>query len=161
LGGILKTYREYRASGDADWLAQMWPGVKRALDHVWRAHDPEQAGTILGEQPNTYDIAIYGLNTFIGTLYLAALRAAAQMAQRVGQAEAAETCRAIVARGRAALDTQLWNGEYYRHSANGGPTCWAWATCCRSITCTPRSRPFFVTTFGVGSMTTTSSRALS
>ena len=34
-----------------------------------------------GEQPNTYDISIFGPNTFIGTLYLAALRAAEEMAK--------------------------------------------------------------------------------
>ncbi len=113
LGGVLKTYREYRASGDAAWLAQMWPGVKRALAHVWAAHDPEQSGTITGEQPNTYDISVYGLNTFVGTLYLAALRAAQQMALLRDEPDLADTCHAIYARGRAALDSQLWNGEYY------------------------------------------------
>ena len=31
-------------------------------------------GTIKGPQPNTYDCAMYGVNTFIGSLYLCALR---------------------------------------------------------------------------------------
>ena len=31
-------------------------------------------GTIKGPQPNTYDVAMYGVNTFIGSLYLCALR---------------------------------------------------------------------------------------
>ena len=115
LGGILKTYREYRASGEAEWLAQMWPGVKKALAHIWTVYDPDQAGTISGEQSNTYDISVYGLNTFIGTLYLAALRAAHQMARLQGEAERplAQTCQVVYERGRAALDGQLWNGEYY------------------------------------------------
>lgn len=113
LGGILKTYREYRAGGDADWLARMWPGVRRALDHIWASHDPNQSGTISGEQPNTYDISVYGTNSFVGTLYLAALRAAQAMAALQGQPDFADQCQAIYARGRAALDAQLWNGEYY------------------------------------------------
>ena len=32
------------------------------------------AGTVKGPQPNTYDVAMYGVNTFIGSLYLCALR---------------------------------------------------------------------------------------
>ena len=133
LGGILKTYREYRASGDSAWLAAMWPGVRRALAHVWNAHDRDQSGTITGEQPNTYDISIYGLNSFIGTLYLAALRAAERMAELLGDTDYARTCRSIYIRGQAALETQLWNGEFYvqavdlaQYSLNN------WATGCHS-----------------------------
>lgn len=113
LGGILKTYREYRASGDRAWLSTVWPGVRRALDYIWTAHDPERAGLITGEQPNTYDISIYGLNSFIGTLYLAALLAGEAMAGHLGESELAAECRAAYERGRGELDRRLWNGEYY------------------------------------------------
>lgn len=113
LGGILKTYREYRACGDAVWLARVWPSVKKALDYVWAEHDPRQRGVIEGEQPNTYDISIYGANTFIGTLYLAALRAVEVMAGLHGEDDLAAQCREVYQRGRAALDERLWNVEYY------------------------------------------------
>jgi len=113
LGAILKTYREYRTGGDRAWLERVWPGVRKALDYVWTAHDPGRAGVIEGEQPNTYDISIYGANTFIGTLYLAALRAAEVMAGLCGDGGAASACREVYRRGRAALEERLWNGEYY------------------------------------------------
>jgi uncharacterized protein (DUF608 family) len=113
LGGILKTWREYRGSGDREWLERSWPPVKRALDHVWTTHDPDRSGVILGEQPNTYDISIYGLNTFTGTLYLAALRAVEEMATLLDEPELVERCRAVFARGREHLEQRLWNGEYY------------------------------------------------
>ncbi|GAB4560730.1 MAG: non-lysosomal glucosylceramidase [Anaerolineae bacterium] len=113
LGGILKTYREYRACGDIHWLRRVWPSVKRALRHIWEAHDPDQTGVIEGEQPNTYDISIYGANTFIGSLYLAALHAVEAMAGLLGEDELASQCREVFERGRAALDERLWNGEYY------------------------------------------------
>jgi len=113
LGAILKTYREYRACGDADWLVHVWPSVKRALHYVWTQHDPDRSGVIEGEQPNTYDISIYGANTFIGTLYLAALRAVEAMARLQGEEDLAVECRAVYERGREALDDRLWNGEYY------------------------------------------------
>jgi uncharacterized protein (DUF608 family) len=113
LGAILKTYREYLATGDNAWLDHVWPSVKRALDHVWSTHDASRSGAIEGEQPNTYDISIYGLNTFIGTLYLAALRAGEEIARRQGESDLAAECRAVFARGSETLDRQLWNGEYY------------------------------------------------
>jgi non-lysosomal glucosylceramidase len=113
LGGVLKTYREYRACGDGEWLAHVWPSVRQALQYVWAAHDPGRSGAIEGEQPNTYDISIYGANTFIGTLYLAALRAAEAMANLRGEGDLAAECRTIYQRGRVALEERLWNGEYY------------------------------------------------
>lgn len=113
LGGILKTYREYRACGDRDWLARQWPPLTRALRHLWTVHDPGRSGVIEGEQPNTYDISIYGANTFIGSLYLAALRAMQEMGHLLGEARLAEECAAVYARGRLELERRLWNGEYY------------------------------------------------
>jgi non-lysosomal glucosylceramidase len=113
LGGILKTYREYKACGDAEWLAHVWPSVKQALQYVWTAHDPGCSGTIEGEQPNTYDISIYGANTFIGTLYLAALRAVEAIASLRGESDLAAECQKTYQRGRATLEERLWNGEYY------------------------------------------------
>lgn len=112
-GAILKTLREYRMSGDREWLAAQWPGVKRAIEHVWRELDPDRRGVIEGEQPNTYDISIFGLNTFIGTLYLAALEATAVMADVQGDDDLAVTCRDIATRGGAELDARLWNSAYY------------------------------------------------
>ncbi|MBI4786405.1 MAG: hypothetical protein HY782_05095 [Chloroflexi bacterium] len=113
LGAILKTYREYRACGDSEWLAGVWHSVKQALGYIWAKHDANRAGVIEGEQPNTFDCSIYGANTFIGTLYLAALRATEVMANQRDDAEFAAECRAAYARGRTALEKRLWNGEYY------------------------------------------------
>jgi uncharacterized protein (DUF608 family) len=112
-GAFLKTYREYLASGDDAWLAATWPNLKLAMDHVWTEHDPNKSGVIAGEQPNTYDISIYGVNTFIGTLYLAALRVMEELARRQGETEYADDLRAVFERGRAQLEAQVWNGEYY------------------------------------------------
>ena len=97
------------------WLARArLAGVKRALDHLWTDHDPDRAGVIEGEQPNTYDISIHGANSFIGTLYLAALRAAEEMADRPEEKELAAECRAVFERGRSQIEARLWNGEYLR-----------------------------------------------
>lgn len=113
LGAILKTWREFRALGDIVWLEECWPHVELALAFIREHHDPMQQGIIEGEQPNTYDISIYGINTFIGTLYIAALHAAANMAERLGQVDRAQQLRSMGERGGEILEERLWQGEWY------------------------------------------------
>lgn len=113
LGAILKTYREYQADGALDWLKSVWKHVTLAVKYVWETYDPAHSGVIEGEQPNTYDVSCFGVNSFVGTLYLAALRATARMARVVGEPELAEQCDEDFCRGRAELELRLWNGDYY------------------------------------------------
>ncbi len=110
---VLKTYREYRQGAGREWLLKYWPHVKRCLDYIQRTFDPDARGLIVGEQYNTYDISIYGLNTFIGSYYLAALRAAEEMARVAQDEAAARQYRSVYERGRSGLASELWNGEYY------------------------------------------------
>jgi non-lysosomal glucosylceramidase len=113
MGSILKTYREWRLSGDDAWLARLWPHLKRALEYAWKAWDADRDGVMEGEQHNTYDIEFYGPNSMVGALYLGALEAAARMARRLGDAEAADRYQELRRRGSELLDRLLWNGEYY------------------------------------------------
>ncbi|MGQ9571726.1 MAG: GH116 family glycosyl-hydrolase [Dehalococcoidia bacterium] len=114
LGAVLKTYREYLASGDVGWLRSLWPNLRLALEYVMSNHDRGD-GVIDGPQPNTYDVAIEGPNTFIGSLYLAALRAAEEMAGLLGEREDGERYRQRFESGREAMERELWHGEYYVH----------------------------------------------
>ncbi|BCJ35125.1 hypothetical protein Athai_26280 [Actinocatenispora thailandica] len=134
LGAVLKTYREYRAfpagaatspgaasgSGAAagsgaglDWLRGYWPNLTRLLDHVERTWHTDGSGMLTGIQPSTHDIDLCGHNTFMGTLWLAALRAAETMAGLVGDDAAKRHYRALFETGSAAYDAALFNGEYY------------------------------------------------
>lgn len=115
LGTLLKTCREWRQCGDTAWLKTVWPAAKTHLQYLMRTHDPDGTGVIRGEQPNTYDIHTYGSNTFIGSLYLAALRAMEVMANAMNDPEFARECRQRYETSRAAYDTVCWNGEYYYH----------------------------------------------
>jgi non-lysosomal glucosylceramidase len=114
LGAVLSTYREYLAAGDRAWLRSVWPHVRLALDHVMSNHDRGD-GVIDGPQPNTFDVAIQGPNTFIGSLYLAALRAGEEMARLVGEGEDAERFHLRFESGRAAMERELWGDEHYVH----------------------------------------------
>lgn len=113
IGTVLKTYREHRMCSDSSWLNKIWPKVKKLMDYFLEIHDPGKKGVIEGEQPHTYDVSAYGLNTFIGSLYLAALRAAEEMAQIVGEETLSKLYREIFERGKKTYDEKCFNGEYY------------------------------------------------
>lgn len=112
-GTLLKTLREYRQCGDDAWLQHLWPQVKQHILYLMKTHDPDGSGVIKGEQPNTYDIHTYGSNTFIGTLYLGALRAVEEMALAMKEDALARQCRERLEKGMAGYDETCWNGAFY------------------------------------------------
>ena len=113
LSMVLKVYREHRRCADKGWLESAWPKIETAMRHLLIDHDTDGDGVVKGEQPNTYDISIYGPNTFIGTLYLAALRAAEEMARKMEQPDLAAQYRERFEKGSKGYDDLLWSGEYY------------------------------------------------
>jgi non-lysosomal glucosylceramidase len=113
MGGVLKVYREWLICGDDGWLGKLWPSVKKALEYAWLYWDRDKDGVMEGVQHNTYDIEFYGPNTMMGSYYLAALRAAEEMARQLGDERSAQQYRTLYESGRAKMDATLFNGEYY------------------------------------------------
>ncbi|MEN6479888.1 MAG: GH116 family glycosyl-hydrolase [Anaerolineales bacterium] len=113
MGGIIKVYRDWRLCGDDDWLRSLWPDVKRALEYAWVQWDADRDGVMEGIQHNTYDIEFVGPNTMVGTLYLGALKAGAEMARYLGDADSAAEYERLYCSGRARIERELFNGEYY------------------------------------------------
>jgi len=56
LGGIMKVYREWRISGNTNWLKQIWPKVKVSLRYCINTWDPRGRGVLEEPHHNTYDI---------------------------------------------------------------------------------------------------------
>lgn len=113
MGSVVRAYREWLLSGDRAWLAQVWPGVQRAVAYAAEHWDTDGDGVPDGVQHNTYDIEFYGPNPLCGVYYLAGLRAAEELAKVMGEDELAAGYRAAFARASRRLDELLWNGEYY------------------------------------------------
>jgi uncharacterized protein (DUF608 family) len=111
-GTILKAYREHTMQKDGAFLRRNWPRIKKAMQFSI-SHDPNKDGLIEDSQHNTYDINFEGPNTFVGALYLAALRASEEMAREMGDAAFADECKSIFERGRDDTMKRLWNGEYF------------------------------------------------
>ena len=112
-GTILKSYREFRASGDHEWLGEHWAPLKQAMEFIWQRWDQDGDGIMDGNQHNTYDIDLHGHNSFTSGLYLAALRAMEEMALLLDDPDVAEECRRRFDTGTVKLDEELFNGEYY------------------------------------------------
>ena len=111
-GTVLKVYREHLMSPDTKFLDAAWPKVRKAMDFMV-GRDGDGDGLIEDSQHNTFDINFVGPNTFVGSLYLAALRAAEEMARLKGENDLAAKYHAIFEKGRAATMKHLWNGEYF------------------------------------------------
>lgn len=128
MGNIVRLYREWKYSGDSQWLEALWPKVKAALEFAWKgtgtdakhdftkniqAWDTDNNGILDGRQHNTYDIDFFGPNMMTGSLYLAALKACSEMAAHLGDTEKEEEYKARYRSARKQYDELLWNGEYY------------------------------------------------
>ena len=117
-GGVLKTYRDWKICGDTAWLRKLWPAVQQSLEFAWHPQnedrwDPEKSGVLWGRQHHTLDMELFEPNAWLTGIYLAALKAAAEMAEHLGDSDAAAEYRTIFAKGKRWADTHLFNGEYY------------------------------------------------
>ena len=111
LGGIMKVFREWRISGDTDWMRSLWPQVISSLEYCIRTWDPDEIGALTEPQHNTYDIEFWGPNGMLTSFYLGALKAVVIMGETLGKDVA--RYRALLDRGRLYMESELYNGEYF------------------------------------------------
>lgn len=111
-GAILKAYREHLMSKNDLFLSRNWPKIKKSTEFIIK-EDGNADGIIEKEQANTYDIAFFGANTYVGGLYLASLKAASQMALLMKDTSFAMRCDSIFQSGSKLSVDKLWNGEYF------------------------------------------------
>ena len=111
-GTILRALREHQMTANAEFLKRNWPKIKLATQWLI-AKDADNDGLIESNQHNTLDTDWYGKVAWLSGLYLAALTAAAAMADEVGDKEFAGQCRDILVAGRKNLVAQLFAGDYF------------------------------------------------
>ena len=111
LGGIMKAYREWRISGDGEWLRSLWPRIKQSLGYCIETWDPNHTGVLSEPHHNTYDIEFWGPDGMCSSFYLGALRAASRMAEETGDDHALYD--ELYQRGIRCLEENLFNGEYF------------------------------------------------
>jgi uncharacterized protein (DUF608 family) len=130
MGNIIRVYREWKNTGNTEWLKMLWPKVKLALEFAWKGSgevpgkyrwqehakipwDPYKEGIMRGRQHNTYDIDFFGPNMMTGSLYLGALKACSEMALHLGEEDKHKEYWSLYQSGREKYESLLWNGSYF------------------------------------------------
>jgi len=111
LGGIIKVHREWRISGDTEWLRGLWPKVKASLNFCIEQWDPGHKGWLEEPHHNTYDIEFWGPDGMCTSFYLGALKAAALMGCALG--DIVSLYEELLEKGLRRMETELFDGEYF------------------------------------------------
>jgi len=111
LGGIIKIYRDWRISGDTDWMLGLWPKIKASMEFCIRHWDPRHTGALEEPQHNTHDVQFWGPNGMNQSMYLGALEAAIRM----GETAKADISvyEELLGKGRKIMENDLYDGEYF------------------------------------------------
>ncbi len=116
-GYVLRALREHQMSADENFLRRVWPKVKLAMQWLIKK-DANNDGLIESNQHNTLDTDWFGKVAWLSGLYLAALTAAAEMADEMGDAEFAAQCREISKAGQKNIVRDLFEDGYFINRIN-------------------------------------------
>lgn len=111
LGGIMKVYREWRISGNNDWMEKLFPMVKKSLDYCIQTWDPQHQGIVKEPHHNTYDIEFWGPDGMCTSFYLGALNAFIKMGRL--QHQDISLYEDLFSKGKKYMENELYNGEYF------------------------------------------------
>ncbi len=116
---VLMVYRDYVFTGrkDVAFLRTTWPAVQEALQHL-RQYDRNGDGIPEndGFPDQTYDVwVVRGESAYCGSLWLASLRAAEEIARVLGDSKAVGSYHELFTRSQASYIKKLWNGEYFSY----------------------------------------------
>lgn len=120
---VVKTLREWKISGDDEWLKKYFPTVKKVLSYAWsednyQCWDRNRDGVLEGQQHHTLDADLFGPSSWLEGLYLLALKAAAEMAEYLGEHDTANDYLSLYENGRKYTREHLFNGEYFIQSTD-------------------------------------------
>ena len=123
MGAVIKCYREWKISGDNNWLKDNWDNIKKVLEYAWSGSnydrwDYDKDGVLEGRQHHTLDKELFGPSSWLQGMYLAALKAAGEMAEFLGDISKAQEYLGIYEKGRKWTKENLFNGEYFIHKTD-------------------------------------------
>lgn len=111
---VLMVLRDYLFTGDREYLLSLRDNVNRAMDSIEKLDTDGDGLPDYDTKRNTYDAWNFsGTSAYISVLWLAALKAAAVIAERTGDVARREKWSGLLERGKKSLEEKLWNGEYY------------------------------------------------
>lgn len=118
MGEVIKCYREWKMSGDTDWLKVHADKIFSMLEYAWSDENPDEwdrdrDGVMEGRQHHTLDMELFGPSSWLQGFYLLALDCGAKMADALGEKKRARTYRELYEKGKAFTNEILFNGEYF------------------------------------------------
>jgi non-lysosomal glucosylceramidase len=116
---VLMIYKDYVFTGrkDVAFLRYTWPSIQEALEHL-RKYDRTGDGLPQDDDypDQTYDVwIVHGESAYCGGLWLAALRAAEEIANTLGDKPSAAKYHQWFEKGQKTYISKLWSGEYFRY----------------------------------------------
>ncbi len=111
LGGIMKAHREWRISGNTDWLKNIFPSVCKSMDYCIKTWDPRETGALEEPHHNTYDIEFWGPDGMCTSFYTGALQAITLMGKALG--EDVSRYESLLEKSKAYMENKLYDGEYF------------------------------------------------
>jgi len=116
---VLMIYKDYIFTGKKDtaFLKYTWPAIQEALEHL-RQFDRTGDGLPQGDNypDQTYDEwIVHGESAYCGGLWLAALRAAEEIGDMLGDKAAATKYHEWFEKGQKTYISKLWTGDYFRY----------------------------------------------
>ncbi len=113
---VLMVYRDWALTGkkDKDFLEYCWIPVQKAMD-VAKSQDADGDGLpdSHGVDQTYDDLSLTGNTAYCGGLFLAACRAAEEIARTMGDEKKAAEYGTWLEKGQKSFEGELWNGSYY------------------------------------------------
>lgn len=118
MGEVIKCYREWKFSGDDEWLKKHSESIFRMLEYAWSEENPDRwdadrDGVLDGRQHHTLDVELFGANSWLQGFYLLALDCGKKMAEHLGETERAALYTKLYENGKTWMNEHLFNGSYF------------------------------------------------
>ena len=118
MGAVIKCYREWKISGDNEWLKSNWDNIKKVLEYAWSeknedAWDRDKDGVMEGRQHHTLDVELFGPSSWLQGMYLLALKCACEMAEFLCDSNKVQEYSDIFDKGYKWTKENLFNGKYF------------------------------------------------
>ncbi|MFW5803329.1 MAG: GH116 family glycosyl hydrolase, partial [Verrucomicrobiota bacterium] len=116
---VIQHARHAWTTGDADFAKRAWPKIRKAIEKHGSWADAGNGVAQLGKLGTSYDSYHYiGTTAYMGTLWIAALKIARIWAEDEGDTPFIEKIDRRLAAAAERLETDLWNGRFYRAYAS-------------------------------------------
>jgi len=111
---VLMVFRDWLFTGDDVYLRDLWPHVCLAMDSIGALDSDGDGLPDQNTRRNTYDSWNFaGTPAYIAVLWLAALKAAGQLAEILRDSSRRGQWSDLLEKGKQSLEEKLWYGSYY------------------------------------------------